>query len=406
MWKKGFFMANVQTGIMRLRDDKNIQEKYRGNIALLCHSASIDEKYKHSLEIMIEIFGDRLIKVFGPQHGFVTDVQDNMIETDHYTHPYFKRPIYSLYSETRIPTDEMLEGIDHLFVDLQDVGTRIYTYIYTMTHLLEKCARKDINIIILDRPNPVNANQIEGNILDTNFASFVGRHPLPVRHGLTMGEVALMHQMYWAKDLCKLEVISMQGYERFMNFWDTKLPYVNPSPNLSTIHGCFTFIGTVLFEGTNISEGRGTTRALEQVGHPNFDPWKLKQHFENLYTKLNLKGFTLRPVHFLPMFQKHAGKNCGGFFIQMTDEDHFEPWKVCQVFLKEFKNLFPEEFAFKKDAYEYGDGLEAMDMINGTDRIRQWYEQSELNFEELKALEQENLNNFKEKRERILLYRT
>ena len=190
----------VTTGLENLLNDKNLQSQFKGNIALLCHSASVDNNLNHSLSRFKELFGDQLVKVFGPQHGFVTDVQDNMVESDHYTHPYFKLPIYSLYSETRIPTDEMLEDIDHLFIDLQDVGTRIYTYIYTMTLILEKCANKNIEVIILDRPNPIGLNQVEGNILDTNFASFVGRHELPVRHAMTMGEIALMHQKFWAAD--------------------------------------------------------------------------------------------------------------------------------------------------------------------------------------------------------------
>ncbi len=397
-------MQLVKTGIMRLRDSKELQAKYKGNIAILCHSASIDENYKHSLEIMIDIFGERLTKVFGPQHGFVTDVQDNMVETDHYIHPYFKRPIYSLYSETRIPTDEMLKDIDHLFVDLQDVGTRIYTYIYTLTHLLEKCASTKINIVVLDRPNPIDAVTIEGNILKPEFASFVGRHPMPVRHGLTIGEVALMHQMYWADKTCNLEVLKMENYQRVMSFEDTGLPYVNPSPNLPTVHGCYTFVGTVLFEGTNISEGRGTTRALEQIGHPCFDPWKLKEHFEELYKSIGLEGFILRPVTFHPMFQKHAGKTCGGFFIHMTDSKLFKPWRVSQIFLKEFIKLFPEDFQFKVDAYEYGESLEAIDMINGDDRFKQWYHTSELDYDFLNNIEAENIEDFIGKRAKILLY--
>ena len=397
-------MTQVKTGIMRLRDEQELQRKYTGNIGLLCHSASIDETYRHSLEILIDVFGKQMKKVFGPQHGFVTDVQDNMIETDHFIHPHFKLPIYSLYSETRIPTDEMLEGIDHLFIDLQDVGTRIYTYIYTMTHILEKCAGKNIEVIILDRPNPINAVDIEGNILDTNFASFVGRHPMPVRHGLTMGEVAKMHQKFWAKESANLSVIEMNNYKRSMCFSETKLPYVNPSPNLPTLEGCYTFVGTVLFEGTNISEGRGTTRALEQIGHPKFDGWKLQTHFEILFKELKIEGFKIRPVAFHPMFQKHAGQTCGGFFIHITDHKKFKAWKFAQIFLKEFKHLFPTEFQYKTDGYEYGEGQNPVDMINGTDQLRQWYEQSEKNWEYLDQIEYIGMDDYISKREQILIY--
>ncbi|MBT4790289.1 MAG: DUF1343 domain-containing protein [Halobacteriovoraceae bacterium] len=398
-------MPQVATGIMRLKNEKSLQEKYTGNIGVLCHSASIDEKYNHSLEVLIEIYGQKVKKVFGPQHGFVTDVQDNMIETDHVIHPYFKLPVYSLYSETRIPTDEMLAGIDHLFIDLQDVGTRIYTYIYTLTHLLEKCADKEIEIIVLDRPNPINAVDIEGNILDTQFASFVGRHPMPVRHGLTIGEVALMHQSFWCDRKCNLSIIEMKNYSRQMNFYDTKLPYVNPSPNLPTVEGCFTFVGTVLFEGTNISEGRGTTRSLEQIGHPCFDPWELKSHFNKIYHDLNLSGFVLRPIYFHPMFQKHAGKTCGGFHIHITDYQKFKAWKVSQIFLKKFKQLFPTEFSYKTDGYEYGGNLNPIDMINGTDKLRHWYATKEINADYLDEVESFGREEFLANRSEILLYK-
>lgn len=398
-------MTAVSTGIMRLRDEKSLQEKYKGNIAILCHSASIDENYKHSLEIMLETFGDKIKKVFGPQHGFVTDVQDNMIETDHFIHPYFKLPIYSLYSETRIPTDEMLEGIDHLFIDLQDVGTRIYTYIYTMTHILEKCADKDIEIIILDRPNPIGATKIEGNMLDPKFASFVGRHPMPVRHALTMAEVALMHQKYWFKKKANVSVIEMKHYKREMSFYETGLPYVNPSPNLPTVEGCYTFVGTVLFEGTNISEGRGTTRALEQIGHPKLDPWKMHSHFLQKFKEAKIEGFNLRPVHFFPMFQKHEHQPCGGYFIHITDKEKFQAWKFAQVFLKEFKQLFPYDFHYKTDPYEYGENLNPIDMINGTDLLRHWYEQEDKGHEYLDILEAHGSSIYKDQRESILLYK-
>ncbi len=397
-------MTQVKTGLMRIRDEKNLQDKYQGNIGILCHSASIDENYQHCVEILMNTFPGKVKKLFGPQHGFVTDVQDNMIESDHFNHPHFNIPVYSLYSETRIPTDEMLEGLDHIFIDLQDVGTRIYTYIYTMTYMLEKCAEKNIQVVVLDRPNPINAQDVEGNILDPKFASFVGRHPLPVRHGLTIGEVALMHQKFWCNKKVKLDIIEMENYRRSMNFYETRLPYINPSPNLPTIDGCYTFVGTVLFEGTNISEGRGTTRALEQIGHPKFDPWKYIEHFNNIFRVQNLAGFTLRPVAFYPMFQKHAEKNCGGYFIHITDHTKFKPWRVSQILLKELKHILGEDFKFKTDPYEYEYEMNPMDMINGTDRIRQWYDTTE-NYEFLDQIEAEQMGPFLEQRTQIQLYK-
>lgn len=176
-------MANVYSGLERLKSEKALQQKYKGNVGYLCHSASVDSQYQHGLFSLQKIFGKRLKKVFSPQHGFVGDVQDNMVESDHYIHPYFQLPVYSLYSETRKPTAKMLKGLHHIFIDLQDVGTRIYTYIYTVTLMMEACAEAGVEVIVLDRANPIDGKTIEGNMLDLNYASFVGRHPLPVRHG-------------------------------------------------------------------------------------------------------------------------------------------------------------------------------------------------------------------------------
>lgn len=396
-------MAKVRTGIDRLQDE-NQYKLFKGNVGVLCHSASIDSKLNHTLEIMLKLFGDRVKKVYGPQHGFVTDVQDNMIESDHFTHPYFKLPIYSLYSETRVPTDEMLAGIDHLFVDMQDVGTRIYTYIYTMTHLLEKCANLDIEVIILDRPNPIGGLQTEGNILNTKFASFVGRHELAVRHGMTMAEVALMHQKYFFDKKANLKIIEMDGWKREMYFEDTELPWVMPSPNLPTIEGCIPFVGTVLFEGTNISEGRGTTRSLEIVGHPGIEPWSFKTKLNDIFKATELNGFFLRPINFQPTFQKHAGIGCGGYQIHITDRKAFQPWKTCQLILQALVQELGDDFHYKNDPYEYGEDMNPMDMINGDDRYREFYEKN-LDYNTLLKLESENQDLFQERRESILIYK-
>ncbi len=330
----------VLTGLERILNDKNLQTQFKGKIGYLCHSASVTHELEHGLIALKKVFGERLIKVFGPQHGFVTDVQDNMVESNHYVHPFFKIPVYSLYSETRIPTDEMLEGLDHILVDLQDVGTRIYTYIYTMTLLMEACQKKGIEVVILDRPNPINGETLEGNILDPHYSSFVGRHPLPVRHALTMGEVALMHKKFWGGKDCNLRVIEMKGWERWMSFEDTHLPWVLPSPNLATIEAAYTFVGTVLYEGTNISEGRGTTRSLEIFGHPKIEAFSFHEKLKPILKREELKGFVLRPLVFLPTFQKHMGKPCGGFQIHVTDRKTFEPWRLCQFLLREmYKEL-------------------------------------------------------------------
>ena len=286
-------MKKVITGLEILVKDHT---RFKGNVALLCHNASVDSNCVHAAFKFKEMFGSKFIKIFGPQHGFSTDAQDNMIETDHLIHPFFKIPIYSLYSETRIPTDEMLEGIDHLFVDLQDVGCRMYTYIYTLTLLLEKCVGKDIEILILDRPNPINGVDVEGNLLEIEFQSFIGRHPIPVRHAMTVGEVARMHQKFWVREKVDLKVIRMQNWKRDMNFTHTKLPWLLPSPNLARAESAFTFPACVLFEGTNLSEGRGTSQPLEIIGHPKIEPFfYYDAHLKKAVEKSDLAGFVLSP---------------------------------------------------------------------------------------------------------------
>lgn len=394
----------VATGLQRLIEDKSLQQKFKGNIGYLCHSASVTKELEHGLLAIQRVFGKQLTKIFGPQHGFVTDVQDNMVETTHYTHPFFKLPVYSLYSETRIPTNEMLEGLDHIFVDLQDVGTRIYTYIYTMTLLMEACAKKGIEVVILDRPNPVNAETLEGNILDMNYASFVGRHPIPVRHAMTMGEVARMHAKFWSggKD-CKLTVIEMKGYERAMSYEDTKLPWVLPSPNLATIEAAYTFVGTVLYEGCNISEGRGTTRSLEIIGHPKIEAFGFHEKLKPVLAKANLKGFVLRPLVFLPTFQKHMGKPCGGYQIHVTDRKSFEPWRLCQYLLREMYHELGSEFQWKQPPYEYEYNKRPADLINGTDKLRLWVEKKG-NEDEYQAIMKPHQDEFQDQRKSILIY--
>jgi uncharacterized protein YbbC (DUF1343 family) len=392
---------SVSTGLDVLNID--ISNNYKGNIGYVCHGASIDKNLNHGLSSMIKKFGNQLTKVFSPQHGFVGDVQDNMIESDHFFHPYFQRKIYSLYSDTRIPTDEMLEDLDCIFVDLQDVGTRIYTYIYTLTLLMKKCADKDIKVIVLDRPNPINAKAIEGNILDINYASFVGLHPIPVRHGLTIGEVALLANKYYQKE-CSLEVVKMQGYERSMSFEDTKLPWVIPSPNLPTIDAAYSFVGSVLFEGTNISEGRGTTKALEFLGHPNIEPYSFLENITPKFKDFDLEGFILRPIVFKPTFQKHQGIPCGGYQIHVTDRNIFKPWRLCQFLLKEIQKEIGDAFGWKSPPYEYEEKIMPVHLINGTEDLYKWY-MKDGNFDELTEIEFNHREKYLNQRDNILLYK-
>jgi uncharacterized protein YbbC (DUF1343 family) len=396
-------MTKVITGLERLMNEKNLQENIKGNIGYLCHSASIDSQFNTGVQILQKIFGARLIKLFGPQHGFVTDVQDNMVETTHYVHPYFKIPVYSLYSETRTPTDEMLAGIDTLIVDLQDVGTRVYTYISTLSLIMEKVAGKDIKIVVLDRPNPVGGEMIEGTILKPGYESFVGRYPIPQRHSMTMGEVGMFGKKVLNTN-CNLEVVTMKNWKRSMYWTDTGLPWVLPSPNLPTAEGAITFAGTVLFEGTNVSEGRGTTRALEVAGFPGIESFSFCERvLKRMHEEGLSEGFNLRPIIFLPTFQKHQGQNCGGVHIHPTINHKFQSWSVSQMLCREFKRELGDKFEFHSKPYEYEFHKLAIDLINGTDEVRHWVNNLG-SYSDLKKIEKEGHEQFMNKRENILLY--
>lgn len=396
-------MTKVITGLERLINEKSLQESIKGNIGYLCHSASIDSSFNTGVVLLQKLFGKRLIKLFGPQHGFVTDVQDNMVETTHYVHPYFKIPVYSLYSETRTPTDEMLEGIDTMIVDLQDVGTRVYTYISTLSLLMEKCVGKNIKIVVLDRPNPVGGEIIEGCILKPDYKSFVGRYPIPQRHSLTMGEVGMYGKTILKTD-CQLEVITMKNWKRDMFWQNTELPWVLPSPNLPTPEGALTFAGTVLFEGTNVSEGRGTTRALEVAGYPGIESFSFCERIMKRFSEEGLnEGFNLRPIIFLPTFQKHQGKNCGGVHIHPTSNNKFQSWTVSQMLCREFKRELGDQFEFHNKPYEYEFHKLAIDLINGTDEVRHWINNLG-SLSDLKKIETQGFDKYKNEREKILLY--
>jgi uncharacterized protein YbbC (DUF1343 family) len=396
-------MSKVITGLERLVAEKSLQEKITGNIGYLCHSASIDSQFNSGVLLLQKLFGKRLTKLFGPQHGFVTDVQDNMVETTHYTHPYFKIPVYSLYSETRTPTDEMLEGLNTLIIDLQDVGTRVYTYISTLSLIMEKCAKKDIKLLVLDRPNPVAGEMIEGPVLQTGYESFVGRYPIPQRHSLTIGEVGMFGMKALNTD-CNLEVITMKNWKRSMYFQETGLPWVLPSPNLPTMEGAITFVGTVLFEGTNISEGRGTTRALEVAGYPGIESFSFcEQILKTFHEEGLISGYNLRPIIFLPTFQKHQGLNCGGIHIHPTVNKEFKSWSVSQMLCREFKRALGDKFEFHNKPYEYEFHKLAIDLINGTDEVRHWVNRLGT-YSELQKIEKLGHEKFLNQRENCLLY--
>lgn len=393
----------VQTGLDSLLNDKNWQQKIKGQVGYLCHTASINSKIQHGVPLLKTLFGSRLKSLFGPQHGFQTDVQDNMVETNHSVHPHFKMKVYSLYSETRIPTAEMLQDLDSVIIDLQDVGTRIYTYIYTLAYMLQECGKNNCKVFILDRPNPIGCQQIEGNILQEGWTSFVGLYPLPTRHAMTMGEIAHLYTKEFGID-CDYEVIPMQNYQRSMYFEDTGVPWAMPSPNMPTVEAAFPFVGTVLFEGTCISEGRGTTRPLEIVGHPGIEPFSYLEKLKETIPQELWQGVELRPMNFLPTFQKHKDQVCGGYQIHVTDRKTFKPFLFCHFLCREFYNHLEGKDFWKQPPYEYEYDRMPIDLINGTDEIRHWVEKRG-SLSDLKKVEERDQQTFLGQRENSLIYK-
>ncbi len=389
----------VEIGLDRLINNESLQNLCPGKIAYLGHSAALTSELELGLSAVKKIFSERLIKVFGPQHGFVTDVQDNMVETESYHHPYFDLPLYSLYGEHRRPTSEMLEGVDTLIIDLQDVGTRVYTYITTLSYCMEKCAELGIKVVVLDRPNPVGGELIEGPVLQKEWRSFVGHHPIPQRHSLTIGEVAKLQQKIHSPQ-CELEVITMKGWKRSHHWRDTGLTWVNPSPNLATPESALTFCGTVLYEGTNISEGRGTTRSLEVLGAHGLEPFSFTDLVKEELKNLPLGDYTLRPLQFFPMFQKFKGQACGGFHIHPVTPANFQSWMLGAYLLKLF--FKHTDFEWNQKTYEYEEGF-AINYINGGDELKNWVEKQG-SFEELTHLSQFGHDEFRNLREDILIY--
>jgi len=334
-------------------------------LGLLCNPASVDFRLRHARRLVAETFPGRLRALYSPQHGFFAEKQDNMIESADRVDPLLKLPVYSLYGDTRIPTAAMLEPIDVLLVDLQDVGTRVYTFVTTVSYCLEAARRCGKKVVVLDRPNPISGRQAEGNVLKPNWASFVGRYPIPMRHAMTIGELALLINDYGAIG-CELEVVPMRGWLRAMYHEDTGLPWVAPSPNLPTPAAAAVYPGQVVWEGTNVSEGRGTTQPFEIFGAPFLQTDAIR---EDLGAE-GLPGCVLRPVVFEPTANKWQGKACHGFQLHVTDREAYRPYLTSLRLLQAVIRRHPEEFDWKRGPYEYEFERSAIDLIIGDGNIR------------------------------------
>ena len=338
-------------------------------VGLLMHQASVTRGLVSARDVLHRLCGSRLTALFGPQHGIAGEKQDNMIESAHAVDGRLGIPVFSLYSETRSPTPEMLEHIDTLVVDLQDVGTRVYTFEWTTALALEACAAAGKAVVVLDRPNPLGGMAIEGNVIHPGYESFVGLYPVPMRHGLTLGEMALLvnARLRTGAPRCDLTVVPMEGWRRRMRFTDTGLPWVLPSPNMPTPDTAVVYPGQVLLEGTNVSEGRGTTRPFEVWGAPYLDVAALRARFE----KRRLPGCVLRDHDFEPTFHKWKGEVCRGFQLHVTDADRFLPYLTTLALLQDVVGLHRDRFAWKQPPYEYVTDRLPIDVLTGDPAVRE-----------------------------------
>jgi uncharacterized protein YbbC (DUF1343 family) len=356
----------VITGLEALLRDFPLELKGK-RIGILCHAPSITRDFTHITDLFFQLNNCRLTAIFGPQHGIHGETQDNMIEWDSRKHPVYDIPLYSLYGEHRKPTTEMLSNIDVLLIDLQDVGARLYTYIWTVKLCLEACSEASIPVWILDRPNPIGLLPFDGPVLKPEYFTFVGGASIPLCHRMTMGEMAL-----WIKNnyypACDLKISIMKNWNRSMLYSDTGLPWVLPSPNMPTLQAAIVYPGTVLIEALNLSEGRGTTIPFELFGAPFINSEKLKKNLDSR----KIKGTAFRIHDFIPTFHKFCGEHCKGIQIHVTDIHTFKPVETAlEIFDAIIETSPADSLKFKMPPYEYEYNLMPFDILSGDSGMRQ-----------------------------------
>jgi len=387
----------IQIGIEQLC--RSGAERLKGKrLGLLANQASTDKHFNHGRDLLLAAFPGQLTCLFSPQHGFFSEKQDNMIESDHGVDQVSGLPVYSLYGETRKPYPSMFADIDVLLVDLIDVGTRVYTFIWTVVHCLEVAAETGITVMILDRPNPIGGHLVEGNLLRAECASFVGRCAIPMRHGLTLGELALLcnRELEIGADL---QVVRMNGWTRRMFFPATGYPWVFPSPNMPSFATALVYPGQVLWEGTNISEARGTTLPFELFGAPFLEHGAVLDALR----ATELPGCHLRPLRFEPTSGKWMGQVCTGFQIHVLNPDQFRPYRTSLALFQAIRCLYPEQFAYKSPPYEYEFERLPMDLIIGDKMVREGLENG-VPIAELERVWQEELDEYRQLRRAVFLY--
>ncbi|MFZ1701961.1 MAG: DUF1343 domain-containing protein [Pyrinomonadaceae bacterium] len=388
----------VRLGIERLLDEK-IDAIWGQRVGLVCNQASVmPDSFAHAADIFRSSDEFTLTTLFGPQHGIRGDVQYNMIETPHVRDERTGIMVYSLYSEVREPTEEMLADVDVIVVDLQDVGCRIYTFIYTMANCMRAAKKFGKKLVVCDRPNPINGVSVEGNITEDAFSSFVGQFALPTRHGMTIGELAKMFNEHFGIG-CDLEVVEMEGWQREMWGDETGLPWILPSPNIPDVDTCVVFPATVHLEGTELSEGRGTTLPFFLNGAPFIDP----HAWATALRKFDFPGVAFREAYFRPTFCEFAGETCGGVQIHITDRNVFTPVIVGIAMVKTVYDMYTKEFQWRQNAYEYVFDKNPMDVVCGTDKIRKVIEGGQP-FDKIASFLRRDLPIFKGLRESFFIY--
>lgn len=400
----------MKFGIDRLLDDATLRAPLRGKrVALLAHPASVTADLTHSLDALMATGDVRITAAFGPQHGLRGDKQDNMIESPDFDDPIHGIPVFSLYGEVRRPTPAMMDTFDVLLVDLQDLGCRIYTFITTLLYVLEAGAQHKKSVWILDRPNPVG-RPVEGLKLRAGWESFVGAGPLPMRHGLTLGELAHWFVQHFKLDV-DVRVIEMEGWGPSAGpgyGWPLgERTWINPSPNAPNLWMARAYAGTVMLEGTTLSEGRGTTRPLELFGAPDIDARAVLAEMQALEPRW-LRGCQLRPCWFEPTFHKHVGKLCAGLQVHTEhpsyDHDAFRPWRLQALAFKALRRLYPDYPLWRDFPYEYVHDRLAIDVINGSELLRTWVDDAAAQPGDLEALTQPDEAAWLQERQAFLLY--
>jgi len=399
----------MKFGIDRLLTEPELRKPLaRKRVALLAHPASVTADLTHALDALAALDDVNVTSAFGPQHGLRGDKQDNMMESPDFTDPVLGIPIFSLYGEVRRPSIESMETFDVILIDMQDLGCRIYTFITTLLYVLEASAAHGKSVWVLDRPNPAG-RPVEGLTLQKGWESFVGAGPMPMRHGMTLGEIG-----HWFIDHYKIDVdyrvIEMAGYEPDAApgyGWPADRIWINPSPNAANINMARAYAGTVLLEGATLSEGRGTTRPLEIFGAPDINARDVIAEMR-AFAPQWLNGCTLREIWFEPTFHKHVHQLCHGVHIHAEgpsyDHGAFQPWRIQALAFKAIRRLYPEYDLWRDFPYEYEFGKLAIDVINGGPALREWVDAPDSTPDQLDAMTSGDEQDWRQKRAQYLLY--